>query len=308
MKKLIRLGIATMLMTSALVAKDETVGNPSDVKGFDDKMIKIQYDMVSRNKNFKVNGVSILAKKKIDNKWTMYTFGLDLTNKAKKKKFKAPLIIFTDGKYETNSLTDMKTGVRYEILEQQRMQKESRGAQKLEREKFEKSFTLNPKYYNDEHLLLGDKNAKHKVVFVSDPLCVACIGSFPSIYNSLKGKKDFALYYYHYPLKRLHPTAEIIAKAMKQANKDGVKDVEITLYKANIMKKFDVYKNKDESLAIKAFNEILGTKYKVPQIDKLSVDADAKIADDVKLTGTPTVVLDGSLVDSRKRLGVLLQK
>jgi|GEM_PF-782207 len=303
MKYLILIGALAALsgcgaLTNVEPAKKEVV----NTKAFDARMIKIQHDMVSKNKNFSVDNITIIKKKKIDDIWKMYTFNLKITDVKTKGKFQTPMIIFTDGKYETNSLTNMATGERYEVIEQQRMKRESKSTQEVQRDAFEKNFTLNSKWYDSEHLLLGKANAKNKVVFISDPLCIACIGSFPRIYDSLKGKKDFALYYYHYPLKGLHPTAEIVSKAMTKAKQDGIRDVELRVYKANLDNYYDVYKIKDNNVALKNFNKIFKTNYKVSDLVSISVSEDMKIGQEVKLRGTPTVVFNGKLKDSRQRL------
>ncbi len=280
----------------------------SDLTKFDKKIIEVQKKMISSNPNYSVKQINILKKKSIDNKWKMYTFDISLIDQRNKKEFKTPMIIFTDGKYETNSLMNIETGERFETAEKIRLQQESKSGEELAREKFEKSFKLNPKYYNKEHLISGNLNAKNKVVIVSDPLCIACISMFPSMYDSLKNKKDFALFYYHFPLKRLHPTAETISKAIVLAKKDGIKEVELKVYQANFDSIYNVYKTKDKQVALNAFNKVFNTNYSLSDVNKISVDKDMKIGKEIKLRGTPSVIFNGEIYKSRAKLAKAMIK
>ncbi len=178
-----------------------------------------------------------------------------------------------------------------------------------ERLKAEKKFTLNPKYYNKEHLLLGYLNAKNKVLVISDPLCIACIKTFPPIYNgiekAIQDGKSIALFYYHYPLK-MHPTAPTIAKAIKLATKNGYKDVVKKILFSNFDEEYDVYKSKDNKNALKEFNKIIGTKYTLDDLKNISLTDGVEIAKSVKLNGTPTILVNGKLYNSRQKLQKLL--
>jgi hypothetical protein len=300
-KKLLVVACLSLLGISSCLAS-------SELSNFDKKMIDVQKKMIAQNKNFKVESVKILRKKDIDDKWKMYTFDIALTNLREKKKFNTPMIIFTDGKYETNSLMNIDTGIRYEREEKARLNEASKSEADVEREAFEKSFTLDEKYYDKEHLIVGSIDAKNKVVIVSDPLCVACIRSFPAMYNSIKNKSDFALFYYHFPLKRLHPTAETISIAMKLAKNDGIKDVEVKVYEANFENFYDVYKTKDKQLALDSFNKIFKTSYTISDISNSSVDEDIKIGGVIRLTGTPSVIFNGSIYKSRAKLAEAMKK
>ncbi len=287
---------AGLISSSTCFAESSVSGN------FDKEMINVQKKMISKNKKFSVDDVKIIEKKKIDKRWQMFTFDIALTEKKNNSKFNTPMIIFTDGTYQTNSLMNISTGVRYEDEERARMQKANQTKEEKEKFAFESTFVLDKKYYNKEHLISGDMNAKNKVVLISDPLCVACISTFPSMYNQIKNKKDYAFFYYHFPLKGLHPTAETISKAMVVAKKAGIKEVELKTYEANFSKIYDVYREKDNAIALQHFNKALGTKITMAQLDSVSVDDDMKIGQDVKLTGTPTVVFNGSLKNSRNKL------
>jgi len=295
LKKFLSAGVVTAMTLSVCNA---------DVKltNFDKKMIEVEKKMVSVNKRFNVNEITIDKKRKIDDKWTMYIFKMNIEDTVSKRKSSAPMIIFTDGIYQTNSLMNLKTGKRYETEEKIRLRDAMDKKQNSQREKFEKSFVLDKKYYNKEHLIAGSLNAKNKIIMISDPLCVACIETFPSIYNAVKDKKDYALFYYHFPLQRLHPTAMTIAKAMEYAKGQGLKDVVKKIMFADLGKSYDVYKENNPKIALKAFNHIMGTDYTLDQIEKISIKNDIKIGSDVRLQGTPTIIYNGELYKSRENL------
>jgi hypothetical protein len=293
-KKAILISVAASAVFSSVSAAKLTE--------FDKKMIAVEKKMISANKRFSVDKILIDKKKKIDNRWTMYVFSLNISDKQTNQKSKAPMIIFTDGVYQTNSLMNIKTGKRYETDEKIRLEGERREAKNKEREKFEKSFVLDKSYYNKKHLIAGSMDAKNKIVMISDPLCVACIGSFPSIYNEVKKRKDFALFYYHFPLQRLHPTAMTISKAMELAKEQGIKDIEKKVLFADLSKIYDVYKERDPKVALKAFNKVVGTNYTLDDIKDISIKEDMKIASDIHLQGTPTIIFNGELYKSREKL------
>jgi hypothetical protein len=293
--------IATTL-GAVLLSLSSCYASSVELTSFDKKIIEVQRKMIATNPNFNIKNISIINKKSIDDKWKMYTFDISLIEKKNKKEFNTPMVIFTDGIYETNSLMNIETGVRYENEEKTRLQRSNKSKETLSRETFEKSFRLDSKYYNKEHLISGSMDAKNKVVIISDPLCVACISMFPSVFKGLKDKKDFALFYYHYPLRSLHPTAETISMAMDLAKSSGIKDIELKVYEANFDKLYNVYKVKDKQVALSAFNKVLGTNYTLEDVNKHSVLEDMKIGSDIRLQGTPSIIFNGEIYKSREKL------
>ena len=198
----------------------------------------------------------------------------------------------------------MNTGARYGEDEQR-----VKAAKK--RAEFEKSFRLPNDYYAKNHLIAGNHNAKAKVVVFSDPLCVFCIKNVPSIIESIKGRDDIALYYYDFPLD-MHPTAKTVIKAIVKAKKDGIKDVELKVYKANYEKFYNVYNTKEPQKALDVFNKIFSTKYTLEQIDTPEatehIESDIFRGMEANVQGTPTVAFNGSFKDSRKNLKNFLDK
>jgi hypothetical protein len=276
------------------------------MSSIDKKIVDYETNMIKQNPAYILHSVKLKSKEPLDAKaiWNAYKFKLDITQKSNNKRFDAPIIVFSNGKYITNEIIDLDTGLRYGEKEQR-----EEAAQK--RASFEKTFVLPDSYYKKDHLIAGTHNAKNKVVLFSDPLCVFCIQSVPDIVNSIKGRKDIALYYYDFPLD-MHPTAKIVIKAMIKAKKDGIKDVELQVYEANYENFYNVYRQRDPKAAIDAFNEIFDTKYTVQSVN--TTKANQHLENDIlsgleaNVQGTPSIVFNGSYLNSRAKLKALLGK
>ncbi len=127
----------------------------------------------------------------------------------------------------------------------------------------------------------------------------------PKIYEDVKANpQDLALYYYHMPLKRIHPVSDVLVRVMEVLQKDGRADDAMKMYnlKINIREK-----NPKVILAAikKQFNiDIKEEDINKPEI-KQAIKNDIYKANRAMITGTPTVYLDGKFdtkVDSYKEL------
>ena len=294
MTKLIPFALAMTLSTSLFAITD-----------IDKKVIAFQKDRFEKHPAYDVNSIKLESKNLLDApKWAAYKFNLDLTQKSNKKRIKAPMIVYSNGKYITDNMIDMSTGAKVG-------EKELQAEQNKKRESMEKSFVLSEEFYNKKYLIAGNHKAKTKLVVFSDPLCVFCIKSAPSIIKSIKGRDDIALYYYDFPLD-MHPTAKIVVKAIHKAKADGYKDVELKIYEANYEKFYNVYETKDNQKALEVFNKIMGTKYMMNQIDtaeaKERVENDIFLGMEANVQGTPSVLFNGSYYKSREKLKKFLAK
>jgi len=278
---------------------------------FDQNMINAQKRIIQERisqDNRTLNDIVIKNKKFIDLNWVMYE--LELTIQDKKETVKVPLILFTDGRYQTTTLTDIRSGIRIEqeFIDNINARFNNNSQKNKKREEFEKNFKLNNKYYNKEHLLYGNRDAKNKIVILSDPLCIACRQVIPNILKKAKQNKDIAIYYYHYPLVGLHPTANIISAALMKAKneKKDITDLELKWFSSKLP--FNEYKLKDPKIALKAFNEIFNLNYTIedlkPYLDKLNKEM--QIGNDVQLLGTPTMLINGSLYNARQKIAKVL--
>jgi protein-disulfide isomerase len=182
------------------------------------------------------------------------------------------MIWFSNGEVITKELSDMQSGQSYTDMV---------------KPKFKDS------YYKKENLIYGNANAKHKIAIFSDPLCPFCKSYVPGAIKEMrKYPQKFAIYYYHFPLDRLHPASVHLVKMAAAAELQGVKDVVLKLYTV------EVHANeKNVRKILAAFNKAEGTHITLKDIQSPAVlkqvNFDLDVASDVMIAGTPTVYLDG---------------
>ena len=151
-----------------------------------------------------------------------------------------------------------------------------------------------PEYaYDDAHLLVGNKDAKHKLLVMSDPFCPFCQEIIPKLIKSVQDNPDtFALYYYHLPLLRIHPASDVTTKAMHLFQKEG-KVKELTdLYHLLVSER-----EKNSQVILDAIEKKTGVKITSSQINteeiKNALAVDKKMKKHLMVTGTPTIFIDG---------------
>ena len=115
-----------------------------------------------------------------------------------------------------------------------------------------------------------------------------------------KDPKKFVVYYYHFPLERLHPASVHLVKAAVAAELQGRKNVVENLYRVHINPQ-----ERDVKKILEAFNKAEGTKLtpkdlNTPAVIK-QVNRDLDIANAVMVGGTPTVYLDGKVDNTKKK-------
>lgn len=233
----------------------------------------VKKDLI-KNKAITVNGVELLEKRDIKNhdNWKAYLFLMDLKIQGK------------DGKYPETVFVNDKEGLVSMGLYDLKTHKQI-GAN------FRPDVTA--AYYNDAHLVAGHKDAKHKLVVFSDPMCPFCRQNVPGIYKSVKEHPDmFALYYYHMPLLRIHPVSDILTRVMEVLQKQGRIEDAMKLYKLNIG-----LNEKDPKKVLAAIKKQFNIDVSEADIDKPeikeAIKKDVDKATRVMLKGTPTVYLDG---------------
>ncbi len=214
-------------------------------------------------------------------KWNAYIVKVKAVLKDRPKELiNQKMIWFSNGKMITKDLTDIDTG---ENLAERVKPK------------------VKEAHYTKENLIYGNADAKHKVIFFSDPLCPFCRGFVPgAIKDMKKDPQKFAVYYYHFPLQRIHPASVALVKAAIAAEEKGVKDVVLKLYNVEINPR-----EKDIKKILAAFNKAVGTNITPEDINKQSVikqfNHDRLIANDLMVGGTPTVYLDGTIDHTKKK-------
>lgn len=208
------------------------------------------------------------------NGWEVYFLSLDINIKmgSVTRKRTIPQVIFTKGNKIAFSLKD----------------------------KFDQDYKklLKPKVpdsaYNDAHLLVGNKDAEHKILVMSDPFCPYCQEIIPVLISDVqKNPKKFALYYYHLPLLRIHPASDITTKAMHVFHEKG--DIE------NMKKLYHLLvdpKEKMPHVLLKAIKSKTGVAFNLEELYSTKVtDAlafDIAMKKRLMVTGTPTIFIDGT--------------
>ena len=256
------LALSTLLTTS-LFANDNLV-------------IEYEKKRVSQNPNIKIKDIKINTKKELSIAgWTGYI--LDINASVQGKDIQAKDFLFTNGTHIAPELIDMKT---------------------MQSMKDVIVPNLTDKYYKKDNLIAGNEKAKNKVVLFSDPLCPFCMDYIPTVIAEVnKNKENIALYYYAFPLTQIHPASLPLSKLIDIAHSKGVVDVITKAYTIDWSKYFDE-KSTDEAKILEAFNKELGTDIKIEELNKkelnTKIEKDVAMADDVLVSGTPTIYVNGT--------------
>ena len=247
----------------------------------DDMVLEYEKNRIAQNKLYKLKSIDIYFKQEIPIKgWFGYVFNLKLLINDKVMDIKDTL--FTNGTAIAQDLKQLKNGKSYkEFL----------------------SKKLSSSYYNDEHFIAGNKEAKNKIVLFSDPLCPFCLDYVPEVIEYVKKhNKNIALYYYHYPLLKLHPASNIVTKAMVVASNIGISNVISKIYGANFDGKFDVDETNNQKI-LDEINNVLNTNITLDQVVSEDIESvlknDRKLAKDIFIKGTPTIYINGYVDNSR---------
>ena len=235
---------------------------------------------VVTNKQVKINTVETIAKKPVPGSpdWTAYLLVMNLTYHG--KSILAPETVFINPKagIATMDIIDIKTG------------KSLRRSLKPD---------LPESYYDDAHLLYGNKNAPHKIVIFSDPDCPFCRKDVPGIIADAKTHPDkLALYYYHMPLLRLHPVSDVLTRIMEVLQKQGKIEDALKMYKLKIN-----YRERNATKILAEVKKQFGIDIPKEAIDKPEIKAavqhDVNQSTRMMVNGTPTIYYDGKFDDSR---------
>lgn len=275
--KLITLFTATSLLLTSMYATDS----------IDDSVLKFEKKRFSQNKRIKIKDVKVNMKKAMPQEgW--YGYIIDLKAQMAGNDVNAKDIVFSNGDLIASELFDIKTGMPLKDLMKPK---------------------LTDKYYDKSKLIAGNHNAKDKIVVFSDPLCPFCMDYIPDVINHVKRNKDsIALYYYHFPLIKIHPAAVPLSALMSVAKEKGVKDIELKVYRADWDKYFDS-KEKNSQKIIDAFNKEFKTSYSIVDISKKAikeeVSEDMRMGEEMMVQGTPTIFVNGEQDKSKLKYEML---
>lgn len=252
----------------------------------DENIIEFEKKRLSANPAVELDDIKINTKKELPLKgWTGYV--LDVNAKIQNKPIKVKDILFFNGKYIAPDLIDIKNGKSLKDF---------------------MSPDLTSKYYDEKKLIAGNHKAKDKLVIFSDPLCPYCVTYVPQVIKYVKKhEKNIALYYYHFPLSRIHPAADIVSSLMDIAKHKGIKDLELKVYETKWDKYFDS-KSTDKKVILEAFNKELKTNIKLEELTKevdTKVKKDVTMGEDVMVQGTPTIYVNGKKDNSKLKFETL---
>lgn len=241
----------------------------------DKKVLDFEKNRFSKNSRIEIVDLSVNMKKQLPNK-NWYGYIIDVNVKMAGKDVKAKDILFSNGELVATELFDIKSGDSFKDL---------------------MTPNLTVKYYDEKKLIVGNPNAKDKIVVFSDPLCPFCMDFVPDVIKHVKKYEDkIALYYYHFPLSRIHPAAVPLVKLMVKAKEDGIKNIEERVYSVYWDEEFSS-KEQNEDVVISSFNKIFKTSYTKEDInsDKISdeIFEDVSMGEDVLVQGTPTIFING---------------
>lgn len=211
-------------------------------------------------KEASLNSIRFLNSKKIDDTWTGYFVALkvDVMESGSIETLPLTSILFTDGK---RVIEEIQTPL----------------AQEIKQDLVPK---INPSMYGLDHHVAGNINAKHKIVVFSDPICPGCRKAIPQILNRVRNNPaEFSLYFYHYPLERIHPEAVNIVKGMIALQGMGKKDVIDRVYKEEIQNIDDL--------------KGLYGNFKITKKDIQHYKNDLEVTEKLAVGGTPTLYYDG---------------
>lgn len=276
-----------MLSMSKLLMISSLLTSSIFASSIDDSIISFEKKKFSQNSRIEIKDVKINLKKQMPVEgW--YGYIMNITASINGKDITAKDMVFTNGTYVAVDLLDIKTGKNLKNMMVP---------------------DLSSKYHNKNKLIAGNHNAKDKIVVFSDPLCPDCISYIPKLLKHVnKNKNSIALYYYHFPLLRLHPAADTLVKIMEVAKNGGLKDVELKVYTTSWDKYFSV-KQRDPKVILKAFNTEFKTSITLNQINhakiKESISFDMAMAEDVLVQGTPTVFINKKRDNSKLKYETL---
>ncbi|OYZ24888.1 MAG: hypothetical protein B7Y23_08180, partial [Sulfurovum sp. 16-42-52] len=258
-----KLLMSTVALTSILSANTQP-----DNKA----LVKYVKRSVVKNPEVIVKGVTVLESKTDERLpgWTILMTTMDV--EYQKKEMHAPEMMFVKDGLITGHLTDIKTGNDYRELIKP---------------------TVPQSYYDEAHLLFGNKDAAHKILIFSDPMCPFCQETVPGIFTAAKeNPTQMAVYYYHLPLLRIHPVSDVLTRVMHVAQHEGKADVVEKIYALKIdARETDMGKILE---AVKTQTGYVVTPEQVNnQAVKDAIAADQSAAEKLMVGGTPTIYIDG---------------
>ena len=263
------MSLMSKLLMSTVTA---TVALSANAQPDNKLLVKYVKKAVVKNPQVTVKGVTVLESKTDERLpgWTILLTTMDL--EYQKKEIHAPEMMFVKDGLVTGHLVNLKTGNDY-------------------RDEIKPSVPQS--YYNDAHLLFGNKDAEHKILIFSDPQCPFCQEVVPEIFKAAReNPTKIVVYYYHLPLLRIHPVSDILTRVMHVAQHEGKMDVLEKIYSLKINPR-----ETDMTKILAAVKSHAGYSVTAAQVDakevKAAMRADEMAAGKMMVSGTPTIYVDG---------------
>ena len=264
----------TLLVTLSLSASS----NEDVVKNY------IKHYMV-KSPSIKVSSIDIIGKKELASPkgWDVYFVNIHAEikkNPTITDKVTVPETIFVKDDFASPTLIDMRTG------------RDLKATLKP---------NLKSDIYDDKHLFAGNKDAKHKIVVFSDPKCPFSQKKVPEIYKAVKANPEtFALYYYHFPLLRIHPVSDILTRVMIIEQQKKHFDNAMKVYTLNVK-----YNDRNVTKVLAEVKKVIGISLTEKDLDAKDIADELKVDQEVAVkalvSGTPTVYIDGKWDKSRNK-------
>ncbi|MFC2057485.1 DsbA family protein [Campylobacterota bacterium] len=263
------MSLMSKLLMSTVTA---TVALSANAQPDNKLLVKYVKKAVVKNPQVTVKGVTVIESKTDERLpgWTILLTTMDL--EYQKKEIHAPEMMFIKDGLVTGHLVNLKTGNDY---------------------RDEIKPTVPQSYYDDAHLLFGNKDAAHKILIFSDPQCPFCQEIVPEIFKAAReNPTKIAVYYYHLPLLRIHPVSDILTRVMHVAQHEGKLDVVEKIYSLKINPR-----ETDMTKILAAVKSHADYSVTAAQVDakevKAAMRADEIAAGKMMVSGTPTIYVDG---------------
>ncbi|MDQ7085287.1 MAG: thioredoxin domain-containing protein [Sulfurovum sp.] len=260
--------MSKLLMSTVVATVTLSANSTPDTKD----LIKYVKTSVVQNPKVTIKGVTVVESTTHKDLagWNILLTTMDLEYQG--KEIHAPETMFIKDGMITGQLSNLKTGQNY---------------------RNDIKPTVPESYYDDAHLLFGNKDATHKVLIFSDPQCPFCQTLVPKIFAEAKAHPTkIAIYYYHLPLLRIHPVSDVLTRVMHVAQHEGKMNVVEKIYSLKIDPK-----ETNVTKILSAVKSHTGYSVSADAINKKSVKdslkSDELLAGKMMVSGTPTIYIDG---------------
>lgn len=285
-KKIILATIAMSMFAGCATANNGHNVTNKEIEDYKTSMFK-------NSKQVNVKSIKVVSRENLDDfgGWEVATIVAEITldKGGKKQDIKFSDTVFINGEIISDEIVNAKK-------------------QKSARESYRPK--PDASYYDEEHLIAGNKDAANKILVFSDPLCPFCRDMVPDIIAAaVKSPSRLAVYHYSFPLLTIHPASEYIVKAeiSQRGNIKNKAEFLTKLYGTNIQPQ-----EADDAKIVAQLNGELGLKIQKSDIEKKEVlaayDDEQQRAFKLLVRGTPTIFVNGEFDQTKTKIQQLLKE